>query len=75
MTSVKLFTKCDRGQAMITFTGDVSYPNWLGYELLSLIIIMIIIHWEMCKKFKFDPTNKWYIHKPAAVLRMTHTNS
>ena len=21
-----------------------------------------LIHWEMCKKFKFDHTNKWYMH-------------
>ena len=21
-----------------------------------------VIHWEMCKKFKFDHTNKWYVH-------------
>ena len=27
-----------------------------------------VIHWEMCKKFKFDHTNKWYIHKLASVL-------
>ena len=27
-----------------------------------------VIHWEMCKKFRFDHTNKWYIHNPAAVL-------
>ena len=27
-----------------------------------------MIHWEMCKKFKFDHTNKWYMHNPAAVL-------
>ena len=26
------------------------------------------IHWKMCKKFKFDHTNKWYIHNPAPVL-------
>ena len=25
------------------------------------------IHWEMWKKFKFDHTNKWYMHNPAAV--------
>ena len=23
---------------------------------------------EMCKKFKFDHTNKWYMHNPAPVL-------
>ena len=26
------------------------------------------IHWEMCKKFEFDHTNKWYMHNPAHVL-------
>ena len=26
-----------------------------------------VIHWEMCKKSKFDHTNKWYMHKPAPV--------
>ena len=32
--------------------------NWVGK----------VIHWEICKKFKFDHTNKWYMHNPAAVL-------
>ena len=27
-----------------------------------------VIHWEMCKKFKSDHTNKWYMHNPAPVL-------
>ena len=27
-----------------------------------------VIHWEMCKKFKFDRTNKWYMHNQAPVL-------
>ena len=26
-----------------------------------------VIHWEMCKKFEFDHTNKWYMHNPASV--------
>ena len=26
-----------------------------------------VIHWEMCKKFKFYHTNKWYMHIPAPV--------
>ena len=35
-----------------------------------------VIHWEMCKKFKFDHTNKWYMQNPAPVLENnTHTNS
>ena len=32
--------------------------NWVGKG----------IHWEMCKKFKFDHANKWYIYNPAPVL-------
>ena len=24
--------------------------------------------WEMCKKFKFDHANEWYMHNPAPVL-------
>ena len=27
-----------------------------------------VIHWEMRKKFKFDHSNKWYMHNPAPVL-------
>ena len=27
-----------------------------------------VIHWEMCKKFKFDHVNKWYMTNPAPVL-------
>ena len=27
-----------------------------------------VIIWEMCRKFQFDHTNKWYMHKPAPVL-------
>ena len=33
--------------------------DWLGK----------VIHWEMCKKFKFDSTNKWYMHNPTPVLK------
>ena len=28
-----------------------------------------VIHWEMCKKFQSDHTNKWYMHNPAPVLQ------
>ena len=27
-----------------------------------------MIHRESCKKFKFDHTSKWYMHKPESVL-------
>ena len=26
------------------------------------------IHWEMCRKFQFDHTNRWYMHNSAPVL-------
>ena len=32
--------------------------NWLGKG----------IHWELCKKLKFDHANKWYMHNPESVL-------
>ena len=34
-----------------------------------------VIHWEMCKNFKFDHTNKWYMHNPAPVLENSTHNS
>ena len=27
-----------------------------------------VIHWEMCKKFKFDNAKKWYMHNRTPVL-------
>ena len=27
-----------------------------------------VIPWEMCRKFKFDDTSKWYMHNPEPVL-------
>ena len=27
-----------------------------------------VIHWELCKKLKFDHANKWYMHNPATFL-------
>ena len=32
--------------------------NWVGK----------MIHWELCKRFKFDHTNKCYMHNPESVL-------
>ena len=31
-------------------------------------LVSKVIDCEMCKKFKFDHTNKWYMHNPAPVL-------
>ena len=27
-----------------------------------------VIHWELCKKFRFDHTNKWHMHNPESIL-------
>ena len=27
-----------------------------------------VIHWELCKKLKFDHKNKWYMHNKESVL-------
>ena len=27
-----------------------------------------VIHWELCKKFKFDHTNEQYMHNPESIL-------
>ena len=34
------------------------------------MIVMVgkVIHWELRKKLKFDPTNKWYIYNSETVL-------
>ena len=34
-----------------------------------------VIHWEMCKKLKFNHTNKWYRHNPVPVREMPRINS
>ena len=28
-----------------------------------------VIHWELCKKLKFDHTCKWYLHNPTSILQ------
>ena len=27
-------------------------------------MVKTVIHWELCKKLKFDHASKWYIHYP-----------
>ena len=27
-----------------------------------------VIYWDLCKKFKFDCTNKWHMHNPESVM-------
>ena len=28
-----------------------------------------VIHWELCKKMKFDHPRKWYMYKPESILK------
>ena len=37
------------------------YKTWHDWE-------GIVIHWELCKKLRFDHTAKWYMHKLESVL-------
>ena len=34
-----------------------------------------VIHWELCKKLKFDRTNKWYMQNPTSFLENDTQNS
>ena len=43
----------------LTQKEDKNGLDWVGK----------VIHWEMCEKFRFDYTNKRYVHNPAAVLK------
>ena len=29
---------------------------------------MKVIHWELCKNFEFDHTEKWYVYNPEFIL-------
>ena len=43
---------------IILFQVTIPIYDWVGK----------VIYWEMRKKFKFDHTNKWYMHNPTSVL-------
>ena len=40
--------------------------EWI--KLLENEFVGMVINWELCKKFKLDQTDKWYMHKPESVL-------
>ena len=58
------------------------WRNSVSYTQIIIVIIIIkqkeyktrhdlvgkMINWELCKKFKFDNTTKWYMHKPESLL-------
>ena len=48
---------------------NVSLPSGasLWNSMFGRVEGQYVTHWELCKKFKFDQTNKWYMHNPASV--------
>ena len=58
LLSLKLMWKTSSNVGMKNSQKSKTRHDWVGK----------VIHWEMCKKFKFDHTNKWYMHNPAPVL-------
>ena len=43
--------------------------SWLAQrEYKTRDMTWKLILWELCKKFKFDHTKKWYMHNPESVL-------
>ena len=57
----------DRDETFNSIIGECSklaqkeFKNWHDW-------VGKVIHWEICKKLKFDHTNKWYMHNPSSVL-------
>ena len=57
----------DRDEIINHIISECSNLAQKEYETISDWIGKVIDR-EMCKKFKFDHRNKWYMHKPAPVL-------
>ena len=58
---------CDRDETIIHIISECSKLAQREYKARHDWVGKVI-HWEMYKKFKFDHTNKWYMHNPAPVL-------
>ena len=39
-------------------TNQTKPDDWVG----------MVTHWELYKKLKFDPANKWCVHNPESIL-------
>ena len=56
----------DRGE---TINHIISECSKLALEYkIRYDRVVKVIDWEMWRKFKFDHTNKWYMHNPAALI-------
>ena len=53
---------------------DLGSINYVGCQVSNnacakiIIIIIIIVHWKLCKRFRFEREAKWHDHKPQPVL-------
>ena len=59
----------------ITVTLCVQNINISEYSKLTLKeyknkhdLMRKVIHWELCKRMKFDLADKWYMHKPESII-------
>ena len=63
-------SKCRRcGDRDETINHIISECNKLAQEYKARHgWVSKVIHWDMCKKFKFEHADKWYMNNPAPVL-------
>ena len=64
----------DRGETINHIISECSKLAQTKYKTRHDWVSKVIPR-ELCKKFKFDHTNKWYMHNPSFSSRMTSTNS
>ena len=57
----------DRDETINHITSECSKLTQKEYKI-RYDWVSKLIHWEMCKKVKFDHTNKWYMYIPVPVL-------
>ena len=63
----------DRGETVNQIISKCSKLAQKEYKA-SHGLVGKVIHWEICKKFKLDHANKWYMHNQAPVIENdTHT--
>ena len=57
---------CGERDQTINPISECSKLVWKEYKTRHDCVDKVI-QWELCKKFKFDHTNKWYMHSPVSI--------
>ena len=65
--NIKCWQCCDRDETINHIISECSKLALKEYKIRNDWVGKVILL-DMCKKFKFDHTYKWYMHNPAAVL-------